>query len=657
MEMDRDDRPRKSLAWLSALTLLVSILISAPPVHAQPPEPATGLTLSWPALGLSNDLNLAGANNNQDATVPVPAGFTPRRLTGLMRAPMNFGPGFMEIRDSRGTVVSAVDLPPVTSGQAVTPFDVDISAAQVERSSLRLTFTVRQVDSRGQICGPEQKLGLTDLATLFDGTDTPPVTVAGFFPPVLQRVTIYTPVGADRAEQQAVLTVASAVARQYQPQPTAVTVVTQPRGAQPPPAPPLTRAVVVERGDVGLDIVNTGAANAFLRVSGSGEQLDAQVSLLSNRLQSLAQVPRAQVTQAGSRGGDTADTRTFGQLNISGEIPVLRSSDLVVGADRAALGPGRIDTVQVHLLANYTPVAPQDSGALMVTVNGRALYTAPLDNTGQVDAVFDIPNDVLAQRINLTFTVTYTPWLQCTPTLAPLTFQLDPRSTFTMWRGGQAGAAFDALPSEFSPDFLVALDGTNPRQLDYAARVVVAMSRLTSTTLTPRVVDIDDAVGADTGALIVADGAAIGKTSLRPPLGGDGASVNVDLPEELRADIDRGLGSIQVLADDEHNRTVVLVTTSGDWSLVEPVLDYVDGLPAGWSSLSGNVVAAGAAGIVTDLTLGSATAAPSPGDSQPQSSGAPSWGVWVTVAAVCVLVALAAALWWRRRRPRTSDDW
>lgn len=656
MDVNGHSDARKAFVFLTSLMLLLTALLGATPVHAQPAEPAGGLALPWTALGLSNELNLNGANNNQDATVPVPAGFTARRMTGLMRAPMNFGPGFLEVRDRRGVVVAAVDLPPVAANQAVTPFDVDVSAAQVERASLRLTFTVRQADSRGQICGPEQKLTLTDLGMVFDGTDAAPTTVAGFFPPVLERVTVYAPADADAAEQQAALTIVSAVTRQYAPQPTAVAVATQPRGAQPPPALPLTRSVVVERGDVGLDVVSPGGPDAYLRISGNGDQLGAQVSLLSNRLQSLAQVPRAQVTQAGSRGDDAADTRTFGQLDISGEIPVLRSSDLVVGVDRAALGPGRIDTVQVHLLASYTPVSPQDTAALMVTVNGRALYTAPLDNTGQVDAVFDIPNDVLAQRISMTFTVTYTPWLQCTPTLAPLTFQLDPRSTFTMWRGGQPGADFGALPSEFSPEFLVALDGTSPTQLEYAARVVVDISRLTSTALTPRVVDVDTASGADTGALIVANGATIAKTSLRPPLGADGTAIDVDLPEQLRADIDRGLGSVQAFADQEHDRTVVLVTTSGDWLLVDPVLDYIDGQPSGWSALSGNVLAAGAQGIVADLTLGPTAQQAEPAQAQP-AGGAPAWAVWLALGVVAVLVALTAALWWRRRRPRTLDEW
>ncbi|MCV7154018.1 cellulose biosynthesis cyclic di-GMP-binding regulatory protein BcsB [Mycobacterium pyrenivorans] len=633
------------------LAVLLTTTLGAPgAAHADPlnSDPAAGgeMSLRWTALGLPDEFTLVGANTNQDFTLPVQSGFSPRRLRGLIHAPVDFGAGFVEITDSRGTLLATIDLPAVTPSQAVVPFDVDIAAAQVSEATIGLSFTVREpVLPPEQRCGLGERLLLSDLSAVFAGVEPAPTTIATFFPPVLQRLTIYAPVAADDAEQQAVLTLTSAVARMYRPQTPAISVVSQPRGTAPPAAAQFTRAVVVENGDAGIDVVNADRADVYLKVTGRGDQLTDQVSLVVNRLQSLAQVTNARVDQAGSEGAADSDEMTFGQLNISGEQSVLRTADLTVGVDRSALGAGRVESLQMHLLASHTPVADLDSASVMVSVNGQAVHTEPLGDSGRVDATFEVPGELLRQRINFEFGLTFSPRQLCSPTIAPLTFQLDPLSTLTMRRGGPPLGGFGAVPSEFSPEFLVALDGSNPNQLDYATRVVAAIAQRTATTLTPRVVDVKAAADATAGALIVANAAAVKLTSLRPPIGGEGSAVQVDLSNELRADIDDGLGSIQAFADPPRNRSVILVTTTGAWSLVEPLFGYIDQLPDGWSSLDGDVVAAGADGTVTNLSIGTDDVVSSP------SEETTTWPVWAAIGAGCVILAalLVGAVLWRRR--------
>ena len=636
------------LTGLLLSLLMVVALGAANAAHAEPltSDPVVGeeVPLSWAALGLPDEITLVGANTNQDFTLPVQDGFSPRRLRGLIHAPVDFGAGFLEITDGDGRLLATVDLPTVTPAQAVVPFDVDISAARVIESSLGLSFSVREaVLPPEQRCGLGERLTLSDLSAVFAGVEPAPTTIASFFPPVLQRLMIYAPIDADSAEQQAVLALTSAVARMYRPQTPAVRVVSRPRGAAPPPAPQFTRAVVVENGDAGIEVVNPDRADVYLRVTGRGEQLTDQVSLVVNGLQSLAQVEDARVEQAGSAGAEVPDELTFRELGISGEREVLRTADLVTGVDRSSLG-GRVESLRVHLLATHTPVADLDSASVVVGVNGQAVHSAALNNSGRLDATFEVPGELLRQRINFEFGLAFSPRQLCSPTIAPMTFQLDPASTLTMRRGGPAPGGFAAVPSEFSPEFLVALDGSSPNQLDYAARTVAAIAQRTGTALAPRVVDVKAAADAGTGALIVANSATVKLTSVRPPIGGDGSAVEVDLSSQLRADIADGLGSVQVFADVPRDRTVVLVTTTGAWSLVEPLFGYIDGLPDGWSSLDGNVVAAGAAGEVTALDLVGAPAA-SPGKASPNRA------VWVALGAGIAIIALAlsAAPWWRRR--------
>lgn len=639
--------------------LLLSVVLAATlgvpqAAHADPLDldPAAGgeVALPWRTLGLTSDITLVGANTNQDFTVPVPSGFSIIRLRGLIHAPVDFAAGFVEIVDSRGALMATVDLPAVAPNQAVVPFDVDVAAAQSGVSGVGLSFTVREVPRPGQErCGLGERVVISDLVAVFAGNETAPATIATFFPPVLQRLTIYAPTDAEDAEKQGVLTLASAVARMYRPQSTAITVVSQPRGASPPPAPQFTRAIVVERGDAGLEVVNAGSSNAFLKLTGRGDQLADQASLVVNQLQSLAQVPNARVDKAGSDSTSESgpDEVTFGQLKLTGESSVLRTSKLTVGVDRSAMG-ARVDGVQVHLLATHTPVADADSASLMVSVNGQAVYTSPLRDSGRVDAVFDVPGEFLKQRVNFDFDLTFSPRQLCSPTIAPMAFELDPSSTLTMRRGGQPLGGFGAVPSEFSPEFLVALDGSSPNQLDYASRVVSDIARRSEAPLMPRVVNVKDAAGASTGALIVANSATLRSTSMRPPISGENSDVQVALRDELRANINGGLGSIQVFADQPRNRTVVLVTSSGAWSLVEPLFGYIDQLPDGWSSLAGDVLAAGADGTATDLAIGPEGIAPTTG--QDGANSPPIWlaiGVGVLAAAV---LGLGAALLWRRRR-------
>ncbi len=638
----------------SAVCLLLSVLLGitlAIPsgAYAQPVTAGDGedLALEWSTLGLPKDITLVGANTPSEYTVRVPAGFSVRRLRGVIHAPVDFGAGFVEITDSAGTFLATVSLPAVVPEQAVVPFDVDISAARANGSELGLSFTVREPPIPAeQRCGLGELVELSDLVTVVAGTEPAPNSVASFFPPVLQRLTIYAPVDDDDAESQAVLTVASAVARMYRPQSPAITVVKQPRGAAPPPAPQFARALVVENGDAGLTVVDPNRPTAYLKLTGRGGQLSDQASILVNQLQSLLQTPVARVDAAGSSSAGDSDELTFGELGIEGESQVLRTGNLTVGVDRSALGAGRVDAMTVHLRATYTPVADLDSASLMVGVNGQAVYSAPLTAAGTVDATFEVPPEFLRQRIAFEFNLAYSPRQVCNPMIAPLTFQLDPRSTVTVTRGGPPLDGFGAVPSEFSPEFLVALDGSSPIQLDYATRVVAAIAQRTGSTLMPRVVAVEDAANATKGALIVANAATLAPTSLRPPIGGESTGVRVDLPSELRADITGGLGSIQVFADTPRNRTVALVTTNGPWALVDPLFAHIDQLPDAWSSLDGDVLAAGPDGTVTDLSIGPAVATSAPPD------GGVTGATWLAIGIGAVLVALglAGAVWWRRRR-------
>lgn len=657
--MSRRTVARASISAISVIFFFLPALLAGPvlgPAFAQPDEPAPpDVTLTWSTLGLEAQTYLS-PNSATSFAVPVPAGLKAVRMQGVMHAPVNIDGGFLEINDGAGRVLAAVDLPPATSDRAVTPLDVDISAARARGSTVDLSFTLRTRETGDRFCGPLQQLFISDLTAVFTGAESPATTVANFFPPVLEKVVAYAPSDADAAEQESVLTLASALTRLYHPAPLAISVETLNRGAAPPPAGQLTRAVVVERGgSAGIRVENPGSPGVYMRFSGDGDELSTQVSLLMDDLQKLVQTATARINQAGSNTAPDGDVLTFSQLGMSGKTDVLRTGRMTVGVDRASLGTGRVESVQVHLLADYTPVPRDDAASVVIRSDGAVVYRTALDNSGVLDATFDLQSQTFSQWVNLDFTFTYTPHEMCGPLIVPITFQVDPRSTLTMHRGGPPLEGFDAVPSEFSPGFMVALDGSSPNQLSYATRVVTAIARLTGQPLAPQVVELGVAADSDTGALIVARSAAIEETSLNPPIGGDGKAVDVGLHTELRADIEGGLGSIQAFADRPRNRSVVLVTTTDAWSLVDPLFAYIDGQDGGWSGLTGDVLAAGAAGVPTNVTIRAQADVYETPDSHTMNR-------WVVVGAgvatAVAVLAVAAVVLSRRRHPagaRTAD--
>lgn len=202
-------RARGAFARMARLVAAVLVLVLLPTAagtfhgtaHALPDDPVAppGVTLLWPALGLKPGIVL-DPKLSPVFTVPVPAGLAAVRLLGMIHTPVNIRAGYIEVDDGDGKFLAAVDLPSAAPGQVVVPFDVDISTARFSNSAIDLRFTVRPIDNGDEFCGPMQQVVLSDLATVFTGIEMPATTIASFFPPILQQVTIYTPTDAEAVE-------------------------------------------------------------------------------------------------------------------------------------------------------------------------------------------------------------------------------------------------------------------------------------------------------------------------------------------------------------------------------------------------------------------------------------------------------------------------
>jgi hypothetical protein len=123
----------------------------------------------------------------------------------------------------------------------------------------------------------------------------------------------------------------------------------------------------------------------------------------------------------------------------------------------------------------------------------------------------------------------------------------------------------------------------------------------------------------------------------------------VEVTGSIATDVDLkgSLGVVQAFTD--NGRTVLAISGSGDWSLVDASFDYIRALPNRWASLTGDVVATGAARETVNLTVreGGGLVNEYPGDPW-------KWWAWATMA-LGAFVVVAATTWVliRRRRVRS----
>jgi hypothetical protein len=174
------------------------------------------------------------------------------------------------------------------------------------------------------------------------------------------------------------------------------------------------------------------------------------------------------------------------------------------------------------------------------------------------------------------------------------------------------------------------------------------MGQQTGVTLRPQVTTFADAAASSTGLLAVTSGGQLDSAGMNPPLQPGGRnSVSVNGVPGTDIDVNGALGVVQSFT--QNGRTVLAITGTEDWSLVDNSFDYIRGLPNRWASLTGDVVATGPARQAVNLTVreGGGLVNEYPGDG---------WKWWTLLTAylsVATLIAAAVIVVVRRRRVRS----
>ncbi|ORI14624.1 hypothetical protein BJD99_05760 [Rhodococcus sp. 1163] len=615
------------------------------------------LVLTWPALGLGSEIVFDAADAEQAVQVPVPAGSAMLALTGQLRAPVELGRGYLEVTSADGRFLGSADIPDVESGQRVTPFSIDLAGAAVDAAAgmATLRMTVRPLDRSSAMCGAPQRLTAADLAVSFTAAEQVPETVDQFFPSVLDAVEVFVDPEPTTAEKESVLTLAAALVHRYGPIPVQISVRPLSRTAPVPAGGSgLTRSVVVREGAEAGASIGDADAGSVLVLSGTGHALADQVGVFTAGLDRLVQVRSATVTNLEADEILGTDTLTFEQLGAVASTSVLGSAQMFSGFDSSSFGLTQPGSMEVHLMADYTPVSDATATAT-ISAGGQVMHAQELDSSGRVDTTFSVAGGAIARAVGLNVALTYSPTAGCTPFTAPIQFSIDPESTVTVSGSSGGTGGFKSLPTSLMPTFQVAFDEQDPEAngvlgLSYATRVVASMQTTANAVMRPMVAPMDEVVGSGMGALLVADADSLGAAGMAAPLAVSDGAVKISTDQGVTMDVDGGIGSLQVFA--EGDRTVVAITTTGEWSLVGPVLDRATA-GGSWADLSGDVVAAGLGGDAVPMTV--VSDGPAGAVSGPERG----WVTWLWIGASALVVAAAvmvAGLWMDRRRKRAASQ-
>ncbi len=636
---------------LLAVLTSIAFLVASPSLADAAPAASTtaSTTIGWPALGLPNSIDLYQSAGTQSYTLPVPAGLHPSTLTGTLSVADTFGAGSLYV-ESSGNVLGSVPLPSGSSAAGTVHFTVSLAGAKPHGATVAITFMVR--GGKVAVCSAPPQLSLSSLSTTYTGVAAAPATIDQFFPSIVRRLTIYTEPDPTQVEQQAVLTVTGELVARY-PQ-LLVSVRALPGAGKLPSVAPsaVDRTIVIRQAArSGVTIVAATGGGRILLFSGGTVTLSRQISLFATSLSRLAHATSAVVQRASTAATrPDASSYTFSQLGISAGASVLGQSTLSFSLDQQQLG-GPLNEATVHLFGGYTPVSFPEQGTMSATVAALPLANVRLGSSGRLDTSFRIPHQLLTRTTTVQLTVGYSPGTACLPLTPSMTFTVYPWSYVTVSRATSPAGGFPALPTAFLHGMDVALQDNSIPELNDAALTVAGMQSLSSAALNPRLIPFHHAATATVGTVVVADSNGVQALGLHPPLGTTPTELSAAFPGHPKIGLHGGAGAIESFADARNNRTVLLISTTGGWSLIDALWSAIAG--SGWYSLTGDTYATVNGGPATDLAIGTtgiSTFTPPP---------APSTGwtiTFVLVGAIALaIIAFSIGIWWATRRRRTAD--
>ncbi|MCK2199551.1 hypothetical protein [Corynebacterium callunae] len=581
----------------TALSLAGTVMLASIfPAHAGTTDPE----LSLSELGGAEAIGFPGRTVEVSLGVRVPAGTTPETLTGNLQLPSEYSGGILELYKD-GRILKTI---PLTVKDNLAPVSLPLKDIPVEDG--RIDFSLRAVmDVAGdQWCFKETESTLLDGKVKFSGTTANPTVIADFFPSVMRSLTIYTPENPSDSTKEATLEIASSLGSTYRTSNIDIDVKALPEGTVEPPTAPgdFERQIVLVESeeDAKTELINAGADNAFLMLSGVGEQLYDQARLLTDAMLPLA--VETEVTAAGfgdipNLATDVATLSELGIVNLHSES-VARTS-VAIGIERSRLRTYSAG-LQVHLTGTYTPQPAQNSGQITISVGDTVLDSFTPDETGTINREFEVSGELLGRYSEIIVEYKSTGEISCGQT-QPIGLNIDSESLVSSHHTDTPIlSGFSTLPQAFQPSVDVALSEGTVADLGRAVDVVMGIQSLSSQRIRPHVVGWDEAVVSQNPTVFIdANGEKSDQlpsylkqsdSTLEVTSKNEQNAENAELTRVLQTNGSLVAGALQAVWDAENSRIIVVASSQNNARQLDGLLAWLDADNARWTQLTGDVI-------------------------------------------------------------------
>ncbi|MHB1986850.1 MAG: cellulose biosynthesis cyclic di-GMP-binding regulatory protein BcsB [Acidimicrobiales bacterium] len=536
-------------------------------------------------------------------SLDVPAGTVPAEFVArlLVRGPVTSGIATV----TTPTSVYPEDLTTVKGTSTITaPLQASDVVDGVVAIHVNVDLNLNVAFANPSGCTPASSTvaEITSAVGHLDGTLVTPSTPANFWPPSLQRVTVWVPPLATLTPANAQdvslasLQVSATVAQQYGSN----TRVSVAEGTPPP------HAFNVQTRDVAIKVtthgpshigVETAGTAPVLVVAGEGRALDQAAKTISASGLALATAPRATHVAATLRGGNPAQVRvtangtreiTLAELGVPTTLEGLGTVDVTQPLSQAQFG-APISNLQLRLQANYTPPPLGGVATFTALVGGYIVGSQRLSAAGSLSIDASVPTSVLARTQTVTFELDYSPpGGFCHAGLVPVQVTINPASGFAARSGQSLPPGFGRSPQDLASGIDVALMTRDNATLVAACQLVASLSQLLFAQPVVHLVPASQVAKGTTTELVVG-GSPAAANELQPPLLLAAFRTTVSANATLGYTVDQGFAALEAFS--QNGRDVILLSAYRQAGLAGLLARSLQAAPTGWFSLGTGQVA------------------------------------------------------------------
>ncbi|MGB9521959.1 MAG: hypothetical protein ACPL6F_04285, partial [Anaerolineales bacterium] len=304
------------------MVLIVFVLLCFPQFTtlAQPEFQSFAETPSWEfpleRFGYPSVVRLSGQIAERTLFLSIPEGLQPQELRARVRFSSDVQSGYLELyADNILLDTFTLDHSPQDIRIHLNP-----NAMNEGVMAIRLVARLRSLDDVCATALAGSWLQLEDSHLVLTGTPQPPQSVADYFPPLLEKVTISVPPQPSGAQAQVALKLAAMLARRYTSKPIQINVETLSQKMVFAKNPSFERSVMIGKEEKGLALFPAmDGSLPILTISGDDQDLLKIATIFDQTFFPLLAAPQVQILNYTSPTEIQAQQVTFQALGYSSQ--------------------------------------------------------------------------------------------------------------------------------------------------------------------------------------------------------------------------------------------------------------------------------------------------------------------------------------------------